>query len=160
MRPILVIVLTAAVFGGMQWFLKATKPTGLAAHQGLQLIQASGEYAVDVTLTFEAGPDEFAIDDTGDAPSLLVQMNGQELLRRTDTISADESPIELTTIEGVVVGTNEFFVQASPSDQESLAARCARVRIMQDGNTIADETIWSEAGDILQGTVTLEVAEE
>lgn len=158
MRPVLVIVLATAILGGMQVFLNANRPVAADQHEGLKLIQASGEYAVDVTLTFEAGPDEFAIDAAGDAPSLLVQMNGNELLRRTDTISTDESPIQILGIEGVVVGKNEFFVQASPSDQSSLAAMSARIRITQDGNPVADETIWADGGDILQGTVQLEVA--
>lgn len=159
MRLVLVAVLTIGLLVGTKWFLGANASQHNHDHAGVLLIQASGEYTVDVTLTFDAGPDEFSLEDVGDAPSLVVQMNGGEVLRRTETILAAESPLQIPAIEGVIVGTNEFFVQASPSDMSSLQPLSARVRIQRDGNVVADQTIWSEGGDILQGTVSLEVTE-
>ena len=158
MRPLMVIVLTITLFGGMKWFLhKSAVSSGEHSHAGVQLIQASGAYGIDLSITFDAGPDEFALSDVSDAPSLLVQMNGEEVLRRTDTVSADQSPIQIPSVKGVVVGTNEFFIQASPSDMSSLTPGSARIRITRDGHVVSDKTIWSEAGEILQGTAVLEV---
>ena len=143
----------------MNWFLGLNaKPTN-HSHGKFEVIGAPGEYAIELTLPFDAGPDEFSLEDTGDAPSLLVQMNGAEIVRRQETVSAGESPIRLDNIDGVVVGTNEFYIQATPSDLADLKPKCARIEILRDGASVADKTLWSEPGDILQGTVRLEVSE-
>ncbi len=155
MRPFLVLVLTVGLLAGTKWFL-GLNPQVQKGSSGAVLIQAPGEYSVDVTLSFDAGPDEFALD-VSDAPSLLVQMNGKEVLRRTDAVLAADSPIKVDSISGAVIGVNEFFVQASPSNISELKANAARVQVLRDGAVVAQKTLWSAAGDVLQGTVELKI---
>lgn len=157
MRPLIVVILAVLVLSGTKWLIDFNAAASAGRQHGeLQLIQAPGETYIEVTMTFDVGPDEFALDLV-DAPSLLVNMNGREVLLRTDSISAFESPIVVGPIEGVIVGINEFFVQASPSSLDELKPRAIRVRIIRDGNTMADKSIWPALGDIVQGTVSLEV---
>ena len=155
MRPTLVVVLACVILGGVKWFLDAHSPISPARRQA-EIVAASGEYTVELTTTFDAGPDEFGLDDVSSSPSLLVQLDGEEIMNRADTVLASDTPIIARA--NVIVGVNEFFVQASPLTSD-LAPRSIRIRILRDGNPIADETIWPEPGDILQGTVSLEVSE-
>ena len=57
----------------------------------------------------------------------------------------------------MVAGQNEFFVQAAPQDTTTARARAVRVRILRDGNPLADETLWSEPGEVVQGAVLVHV---
>lgn len=157
MRPFLVIFLAIAVLGGTKWFIDSDPP--VQDGPGLQLIQAPGDFAVEITISFDAGPDEFSLDTT-DAPSLLLQLNGNELLRRTDTISAEASPLRIPSVDGIVVGRNEFYVEVSPADTSSIQPRAVRVRILRDGTPVAKETLWPETGDVVQGTVALDVVND
>lgn len=160
MRPLFVLILSISILLGMNWFL-GLNPNVAAdhSHQVAKVIEAPGEFSIDVTLSFDAGPDQFALDVQEDAPSLLVQMNGNELLKRTGNLSASESPIELRSIDGINVGNNDFYVQASPSDM-TLRSSSVRIRVLRDGAVIADKTIWSEPGEIVQGSLRLEVPEQ
>lgn len=153
MRPVLVIVLACVILGGVKWFLDAHPPVAASVQQA-EIVPAKGEYTVELTTTFDIGPDEFGLDDTSSVPSLLVQLNGEEVTHRADTIRASDSPFVFPA--KVVIGVNEFFVQASPLSSE-LVPRSVRIRILRDGNALADETLWPEPGDIVQGTVSLEV---
>lgn len=154
MRPLMVFIMAVVIFGGVRAFLQSTvapmapPPTPVST-------AASGRYDLELTLTFAAGPDAFSVEDVQDAPSIVVQLNGRELLRRTDVVSAAESPLRLTDIPGVVQGRNEFYLQASPTDAAVHPA--VRLRIFQDDVVEADATIWPALADVVQGTVVLEV---
>ena len=150
MRPLLVAVIAVGVLGGVKWFLDSYQPPGAGANRGAQLIEATGDYAVELTLTFDVGPDEFSLEDEADAPSLLVQQNGKELMKRTEIVSAADSPLVIESVEGVVEGANEFYVQASPSEIDSLQPRSVRVRVLRDGSSVATETLWPDLGDVVQ----------
>lgn len=156
MRPLLVLILTVGLLAGTKWFL-ALSATDALANAEIVLIPAPGEYSVDLTLSFDAGPDEFSLD-VDDAPSLIVQLNGEEVLKRTDTVSASDSPVVLENVSGVVVGTNEFYLQASPSEL-GIISTCIRVRVLRDGAMVAEDTLWSEPGEAIQGVVRMEVSQ-
>ena len=155
MRPLLAIVLTTGILGGLQAFLSFRKTDG--PYVGAQLIQATGEYALELTLSFDAGPDPFGLD-AEDTPSVLVSLAGQELLRRTDTISASQ-PLLIPSVAGLVVGRNEIFVQASSADTSSLRPRALRLRVLRDGTSLAEQSLWANSGEPVQGTIIAEVPE-
>ena len=107
-------------------------------------------------MTFAAGPDPFALD-LDNAPSLLVTFRGRELLRITEEIPAGE-PVRIEDVEGVVAGANEFFVAASPTSTDAAVARAIRVRILRDGATVAEQSLWSDPGESVDGIVVVDVA--
>ena len=157
MRPALVLFVTGAIFGSLHLFLKLDRGANTADVREIALETTGQAYDVELTLTFAAGPDAFSLGDESDAPSLLVLLNGQPVLRRTDVLPANVSPLLIEDVPGVFVGRNEFFVQASPTDSNVRAA--VRVRILRGGNPVADETMWPEFGGLVQGTISLEVPE-
>ena len=157
MRPLLVVVLAVVILSCMQLFMQLQSAGMGHTHEGPQLIQASGEFRAEVILTFDAGPDEFSLDNVADAASVLVQLAGMEILRETGVVRGDV-PIVISLIEGLVPGKNEFYVQASPKDERQLY-RAVGVRVFRDDTLLAEKTLLSEPGATVQGTITVEVPE-
>ena len=62
MRPIFVLLMSIGLLFGMNWFLGLNPAGSGHSHRELQVIEAPGEYAVDLTISFDAGQDEFALD--------------------------------------------------------------------------------------------------
>jgi hypothetical protein len=154
MRPFLALLTVGLILGGLQLYLlvRPQRASGVA----LQAERAAaGTFTVEVTLTFDAGPDEFALDSTL-ASSLLVQLRGQDLLRSSEPIAAGQQ-IKLDAVVGVVTGNNEFYVQATPKDGTAQIARAIRVRILRNGTALADQTLWAEPGELVQGAIIVEV---
>ena len=157
MRPLLVGIIAVTVLGGLQWFLADHQPEKRTPV--LLMVPATGEYSVEVASTFDIGPDEFGLDAPGETPSLIVRLNGEELLRKTDSISAAAGPMFIRPVDGIVVGTNEFFIEASPQQVGSLAPRALRVRVMRDDIELVKAFLWSDFGGTVQGALRLEVKE-
>jgi hypothetical protein len=153
MRPLLALVVVGVILGGLQLYMMFRPQSRRGAFR--PEVTAAGRFDVEVTLTFDAGPDAFALDTTS-APSLLVQLRGRDVLRRTEPIGAG-SQIVAESVAGIVVGANEFFVQATPQDTTALAARAVRVRVLRDGHPLSDASLWSEPGDVVQGSIVVDV---
>ena len=128
--------------------------------------EAAGVFAIEVTLTFDAGPDIYTFDET----SAEVRFEGRNLLQETETIRAGE-PIVISPVAGIAAttadreGRNELLVsvsgEESPPDEFSAGAnqanvqraRAIRVRVLRDGEPLADETYWSEPDGRITGTL-------
>jgi hypothetical protein len=82
-------------------------------------------------------------------------MNGAEVLRREGEIAAGETLV-VDPLPPVLEGRNEVYIEAAPPGEEALQAHALRVRVLRGAQTIADETLWSEAGAALSGGVTFE----
>jgi len=156
MRPLFAMTIAIVILGGLKLYMThrpQAAPGAVAYHE----ITAPGDFFLQLTLTFDAGPDAFALNPAT-APSLLIQRNGQDLLRRTDHVAAFE-PIEIRPLVDVVRGVNEFFVQATPTAVDPGASRSVRVRMFQDEAAIGDATLWSEPGEPVQGIVRVVVGQ-
>lgn len=147
------VVIVLVIMGGLQFYMthrpQVSAPTG-----SIQLQAAPGEFTVEVTLTFAAGPDEFAFDPE-DAPCLVVSLNGHEILSRKERVAAGEA-ILIGNVDGLKVGANEFFLHATPQNDQQLA-RAARVRILRDDQSISDRTLWAESGDVVSGAIKVDI---
>jgi hypothetical protein len=153
MRPLLALLTISVILGGLQlYMLYRPQRSHVASHEAEQA--AAGRFQVELTLTFDAGPDEFALDQS-DAPALLVQLRGRDVLRRREPLAAGEQIV--VDVTGLVAGRNEFFVQATPRDVGASLARAVRVRVLRDDVPLADQTLWSEPGEIVQGAIEVEL---
>ena len=157
MRPLLVLIIAIVILGGVQAFLSSGADGPVTRPSAPTIEPSAKTYDIELILTFNAGADAFSVEDSGDAPSLLVQLNGQKLLQRTDAIDLAESPLLLRDVTAVAVGRNELFVQASPATSGVPAA--LRVRILTGLDVLAETTLWAPSGGTLQGTLELEVSE-
>lgn len=154
MRPLLAFLTIVVILGGLQLYMR-NRPSRPEAALLIAETAAQGQYSLDITLTFDAGPDPFALDPDA-APSLLVLLRGAEVLRREDAV-ATGAVITVSDVQGLVQGANEFFVVAAPQDRSQPVARAVRVRVLRNGQPLAEQTIWSEPGEIVEGTVVVEI---
>jgi hypothetical protein len=154
MRPILAFVVATTILGGLAFYMSVRRSG--AAGAPVRIIEiAPGRFDVELTLTFDAGPDPFALD-AGDPPSLVVMLVGKEILRETATVKSGH-PRVVEDVPGVATGTNEFFVRATPADGSAPAVRAIRVRILRDGHPISAQSLWSEPGQPVEGVVRVKV---
>lgn len=152
MRPLIALVVVGCILGGLQAYMVfRPQPEGPVTIPGLQ---APGEFALEVTMTFAAGADPFALE-ASDPTSLVVAFGGEKLLRVTDEIEAGQT-IRIDNIQNISPGPNEFYVRASPRDQDE-AARAIRVRVFRDDHPLAEESLWSEPGTLVEGTVIIDL---
>jgi hypothetical protein len=154
MRPLLALIVAGAILGGLQLYMR-TRPQPAGRQAGVAEHMAEGHFSVELTLTFDAGPDAFAVD-LADAAALLVRLRGREILRRSEAIAAGQQ-LRVDDVAGVVSGHNEFYVQATPRDAVAAVSRAVRVRILRDGHPIADQTLWAEPGEVVQGAIVVDV---
>ena len=157
MRPILALFIAVCVLAGLGIYLQVIQSQPLPIEFDQEEDPASGVFSLELTLSFDAGPDPFAFE-AGTAPSVLIQFKGEDVYRKSEPV-AGEHPIIIRPIDGVVPGANEFFLQVSAEDQSSSASRAARLRILRDDTVVADHTVWSEPGLPVEGSVTLIVDE-
>ena len=151
-RPFLALAIATGILGTVwayERFQASVRPAvALPAEQATSAI-----YDLEITLTFTAVADAFALDD---AHSLLLSFRGQPLLKRAEPVEAGQ-PLEIQEIPGVVVGRNEFYLEVFPADESALREHAVRLRILQAGNVVAEQTLWSPAGEPVRGVIRLDV---
>lgn len=155
MRPLLALILAVGIIFGVQSFISASAGKVVERAKVVET-QADGTYSIEVTLTFDAGPDAFALE-ADDAPSVLIEQRGKEILRRTESVEAGVAMV--AEAPSIVVGRNEFYIASSPADNDATKVRIARIRVLRNGDEIAKHWIESEPGLAVEGTFAIDVAE-
>lgn len=160
MRFLLIIFVWIFFVGGL-WAYTVNRdaglPTGPAQVADREML--TGEYVLEITPGFSIEKDPFALalDDAPQTPGFEVRLNGQAL-----TVDADEifrgKVIRITKGLAPTVGFNEFYVQASPPMSESHLDHGLRVRLLNRGAPVADQTIWGSRGAVVAGTVSFNLA--
>jgi len=180
LRPLLAVLLAIGVLGFV--FLYVNFQAGIQRASAVVLPdRATGQFDVEVTLTFDADADPFSINQ---GESLVVSLVGQDLLRREGFVPGGK-PIVLTNVQGVTVGANEFVIQANPqakkATEDAVAdpfnsfstpeepagatapaeqfAYAVRVRILRDDQEVGDQTLWSAPGEPVVGVVRIVLKE-
>jgi hypothetical protein len=172
MRPFfaLIVVLTTLGSVALYCYFVETLPARPSSED--VLLVAEGKFNVEITLTFDANADTaFVIDPT----SVLVSLEGRNLINSSEAFTAGR-PVIAEDVAAVKVGPNEFWVEVHAGDaadegrdsfsigldetagEEKVAvARAVRVRILRDGIPIAEQTLWSEPGEPVEGKVSVVV---
>ncbi len=145
MRLVVAAVVWMTMVGGLSAFMNHR--VAVAPAQRLDLREATGVFRLEVTPSFEAQPDPFAlITEEGERPAALrVSLNGSEVVRLDETV-AGGGAIVVEPVPGLVEGRNEFFIEANPPVEHADKSHAVRVRLTQDGKPLADRTFWSEPG--------------
>ena len=111
-RPILAITISLVVcglVGGYQVFVNTLPKRDVSE---FLTIAASGDYTIELTLSFEARGDAF------DPTALLVRLDGKDLLEQTTPLPAGV-PVEIHPVEDLIVGLNELFIQVGTGDSST-----------------------------------------
>jgi len=176
-RPLLVLVMATVVWGSLMLFheFRASLPTPEAVEN--IRADAQSEYAIAITLTFDAQGDAFS------PLALRVSLDGvnEPLFESNMTVRAGV-PVLIAPVAGIKVGVNELLVEVGSgtdfSDESATAfgggaadageateaplhqvAHAIRVQVMANEDEIVDQTLWSEPGDTVSGLIVIDVPE-
>ncbi|MFM1921221.1 MAG: hypothetical protein RLZZ303_2855 [Candidatus Hydrogenedentota bacterium] len=162
MRRIAGAVLAWVVLAGGTWlYLNAQEAR---ARDGAPLVQPvqlpPADYRVELTPTFAATPDPFALrlDEGSAPPALMARLNGVEVLRRDSELAAGET-LRIEPLTPLLAGDNELFIDTSPPGEAALQAHALRVRVYRGASLVTEQTLWSEPGTALSGAVRFRAAE-
>ena len=115
---------------------------------------AARQYDRELTPTFAAEADPFALvtSDAPAEPAIAVQLNGAQIAALTDGVAPGE-PWRKDNITGVVEGANEIIIAATPPIGGLQSRHALRARVLSQGQTIADQTFWTEGGEKIIATL-------
>lgn len=151
-RPLLALAIVLGILGTVwayEKFQASVKQPISAPAERL----AADAYDLDITLTFPAAADAFALNDPH---SLLLTFRGKTLLKVTAPVEPGR-PLEVKKIPHVVEGRNEFYLEVTPAESDEPRDHAVRLRILRDDVVVAEQTLWSPPGEPVQGLVTLTV---
>lgn len=159
MRLALAVLIWLMFVGGLGLYTHYRDATVRASRPMVEIQTAEGDYAIEITTTFAVEPDPFAIqtDELGQQPALVVRLGQREILKITDRLEA-ATPIRVEPLLGLVEGTNEIYLEASPPLEQVGKSQAVRVQILRDGQTIANQTFWSSPGGKVADTMRFELA--
>jgi hypothetical protein len=152
MRPLIALLTAAAILLSVHFYLQFAASLRGGHVEAVADVAATGIYSADVTLTFDAQADEFSLEPV----SLVLRQQQRVLLKREDLVPAGE-PLVVPNIPGVLVGDNEFYFESVPKNEGAPVARAVRVRLFRDGTLVAEQTLWSEPGQVPRGPILLHV---
>lgn len=152
MRPLIALVSSAVILLGVHFYLRFAEGLRAKPVEAIETVAAEGKYAAEITLTFDAQADEFALEPT----SVIFRQQSKTLLEKTGLVQAGEA-LRVDAIENVVEGRNEFYVECVPRSSDQPIARAVRVRLLRDGRVVSETTLWSEPGQTPRGVVVLDV---
>lgn len=153
MRPLLVAVLALAIFGALAAYERFVDTLPEQSHSTEEALPAAGKFSVELTLSFDAAKDDFALENE---PAVVVRMAGRDLIRADQPVAAGE-PLRASEVADIAQGCNAFFLRAAPS-QDFISRPCAaRLRILRDEAVIGESSLWSSPGGLVEGEVLVEV---
>lgn len=145
--------------GGLTTYMLQRGSVAQTAANAIAMETAQGVYSLVVTTTFAAQPDPFALTAGGEAPAALqIRMGSRVLLHKTKDILPGR-PMRVTIDEGLVNGTNELFIEASPALDSADRAQAVRLQLMQGELTVAQDTFWAGPGETISQTFRFDIEE-
>ncbi len=153
MRVLAVCIIALLIFGTLAAYQRFVETLPKPNLQQYARPTAEGKFFLEVTLTFPAEVDAFATDQEA---AVLVRMAGHDVIRSEAPVAAGET-LQANDVQGIVAGRNAFFVRAVPAESSSQVPNAVRVKILRDGELIAENSLWSESGSIVAGEVIIQV---
>ncbi len=155
-RVIMAAAVWVVIVGGVGLYMN--RRVDAPPVQAVETREAQGSYTLEVTPSFAAETDPFALTtDTSASPAALrVLVNGQVALERESEVAGGQ-PIRVDDVPGLIEGGNEFYVEANPPLSEGSRSHAVRVRILCDGEALAEHSLWSEEGGRIAATFRLAI---
>ncbi len=153
MRPLLAIIISVAIFGGLNLYMQHRVRQKVKVPQVAEQF-AAGVYSLDLTFTFQADYDAFALEDD---PIVRISFRGEDLLLMQEPVKAGEI-LYVDQIKNIVAGqddqsgVNEFYYEILTGDTDTSVVHAVRLRLFLDGQIVADHTAWSDPGEPVRGT--------
>ncbi len=161
MRFLLTILIWIFFVGGLWGYTTqrdASLPKGPAQVTAPKVL--TGSYVLEITPSFSIEKDPFALaldDDASQTPGLEIRLNGRALGVDAGQIKRGKV-IRITKNLKLSQGFNEFYVKASPPMAETDLDHGLRVRLLDRGVPVVDQTVWGSSGAVVAGTVSFSLA--
>jgi len=167
MRPLLAIAVIAVALGSVKAYTSFVSSATGRDHGQFQETDAEGRFHLELTLSFDARGDAF------NPESVLLKLHGGRILLQIEEPLPAGTVLVVDPVEGIVVGTNEFYLKVATGEDDTDAAAfslstedapvestaaAVRIQVFQDDQPIAERTIWSEPGQAVDGIVTIQVS--
>lgn len=154
MRFLLTALIWLVLIGGLSFYIHQRDTRIIPQGRAKAAVEVAGaDYLLEVTPTFGVEPDPFALLDEGQAAAtLLVRLGGRDIYRGEQPLARGEA-LRIGPVEGLVVGNNEFYLEASPPFEEAHLSHALRVRLLHAEVVQLDQTLWSAAGGKVSGTL-------
>ena len=161
MRIFLAAFICITFIGGLGLYMSHRAKAFPRPQNNIQPQDAKASYSLLVTTTFAIEPDPFAIqtDNTKPPAGLIVRQGKNEILRQTEQMVAG-IPVLVNPLEGLVSGSNEIYIEASPPVGNSDKSHAVRVQIMEDDFLIAEKTFWSQPGSKVSDTMRFTIEDQ
>lgn len=153
MRFVLAALVWLVMLGGLGLFVAQRDRYAFAPQEAPARQLAPGEeLSLEITTTFSPQADPFALEgDEGGGAPLVVRNAARELFRGEGMEPG--IPFRVHPIPGLSEGLNEIFLRAKPPLAESEKNHAVRVRILRDGEVVADQTLWGTGGAGIAGNI-------
>jgi hypothetical protein len=152
-------VIWVVLAGGLTIYMLQRGSAASTPANDIGVEAARGAYTLVVTTTFAAQPDPFALTAGGEAPAALqIRMGSRIVLQKTDDILPGR-PMRVAIDEGLVKGTNELFIEASPPLDSADRMQAVRLQLLRDELTVAQETFWADPGENISQSFRFDIAE-
>lgn len=158
MRFILTVVIWVVIVGGLWTYSRQREIAEAGIVREKPVITAIEEkYTLRLTPTFSVEKDPFALQVEGETGmGVDLRLNGSPVEVAADSLQRG-IPWVLESVDGLVVGHNEIYLQASPPLVESEREHGVRVQLVKGGQAVVDRTVWGEQGALVSGTIHFEL---
>jgi len=120
---------------------------------------APGEaYTLEITPSFATAADPFALQGDPLAGATIVVRTAGRVLYRSDKPQQAGVTVSVHPVAGLVAGRNEIFLRAVPPFTAPLD-HAVRVRLLQGGRVLLDETLWGEKGANVASSIPFTLTE-
>jgi hypothetical protein len=153
MRIFVTVIVWVVFIGGLTLYMKHRDSVDYLKDNFHEFKMVEKLYALEVTPSFilESDPFALAIDSQDSSPVLLVRLGDHEILKVDDPLTISET-FRVEPLDGLIIGENEIYVEASPLVEHFTTQNALRVRIIENGYPLAEKTIWSPPGAKVSGT--------
>jgi len=147
-RLVLVALVWVVLIGGVTLFTAGKRPVTNELHPAVPPtgVAAVGVVSLEVSASFVAEPDPFALDAPAGGKALEVLVNGVET-PGNGLVDSGGGTMHLERIPGLRPGCNELFVRVHPPTAEWGRAHAVRLVVRRGDVTVLDRTVWSHGAE-------------
>ncbi len=156
MRILGVILVWVVIIGAITFYMTHQTPVKqVQEDQPISEVETA-TCSFEVTPTFTAEPDPFALSDSGESSALILKLGKRVLLNTSDAIEAG-IPLTVGPVKDIKKGTHELYVETSPPLNSFNKHYALRVKVFQDEESVAEKTIWAAPGGKIAGTLQFNI---
>lgn len=149
------LIIVWATIAGVMFFYNETRQYHAETVETISAtVKAAASVTIEVTATFSAEKDPFALDVPGGSESspLILRLGDLTLIENADALKPG-IPFIAGPLKSLKAGSRELYIEASPPIENGARHHALRIRIFGQGRLIAEKTFWAEPGGKITGVL-------